>query len=141
MSGRKTRGRVISVVSAAIVRDGALLVVRKRGTDSFMLPGGKGEPGETEAETLQRELREELGCGLHSDGLALLGHFEAPAANEPGCLVRAAIYRGDLDGVPVIAAEIAEMLWLDVEGEEDPPIRLAPLLNRHVLPALRDVVA
>ncbi|MFS3136480.1 NUDIX hydrolase [Gluconacetobacter sacchari] len=128
---------MISVVSAAIVRDGALLVVRKRGTGSFMLPGGKAEPGESEAETLRRELHEELGCRLRPEGLGLLGHFEAPAANERGWVVRAAVYRGDLDGTPVVAAEIAEMLWLDVEGEEEPPIRLAPLLNRHVLPALR----
>ncbi|GAA4491749.1 NUDIX hydrolase [Gluconacetobacter tumulicola] len=135
-AGHDVRGRVISVVSAAIVREGALLVVRKRGTDSFMLPGGKAEPGETEAETLQRELYEELGCRLHAEGLMLLGHFEAPAANEPGCIVRAAIYCGDLDGRPAIAAEIAEMLWLDVVGADDPPIRLAPLLSRHVLPAL-----
>lgn len=134
--GHDTQGRVINVVSAAIVREGALLVVRKRGTENFMLPGGKGEPGEGETETLQRELHEELGCRLHADGLALLGRFEAPAANEPGCVVRAAIYRGDLDGTPVIAAEIAEMLWLDVVGTDEPPIRLAPLLSRHVLPAL-----
>ncbi|WP_338029812.1 NUDIX hydrolase [Gluconacetobacter takamatsuzukensis] len=127
---------MICVVAAAIVRDGALLVVRKRGTASFMLPGGKGEPEESEAETLQRELHEELGCRLRPEGLVLLGRFEAPAANEPGCVVRAAIYCGDLDGVPVIAAEIAEMLWLDVAGTDDPPIRLAPLLSRHVLPAL-----
>jgi 8-oxo-dGTP diphosphatase len=127
--------RVIRVVSAAIVRDGALLLVRKRGTDAFMLPGGKAERGEDEAATLLRELDEELGCGLHSGSVALLGRFAAPAANEPGFTVHAAVYCGRLDGTPAIRAEIAQMLWFDPEAC-DGDVVLAPLLRQHVLPAL-----
>jgi len=47
--------------AALIVRDGRVLLNRLRGDDTWMLPGGTGEFGETAVETLRRELREELG--------------------------------------------------------------------------------
>jgi 8-oxo-dGTP pyrophosphatase MutT (NUDIX family) len=46
---------------ALIVRDGRVLLNRLRGDETWMLPGGTGEFGETVEETLRRELREELG--------------------------------------------------------------------------------
>ena len=53
---------IIRVAAALIVDDGGrLLLVRKSGTSVFMQPGGKYEPGETGAQTLARELHEELG--------------------------------------------------------------------------------
>lgn len=54
----------IVVVAAVIERDGRyLLTLRPRGTHlagHWEFPGGKCEPGETHAEALCRELREEL---------------------------------------------------------------------------------
>ena len=57
------------VVSAAIVeRGGAFLVTRRlRGTHlegCWEFPGGKCEPGESVADCLVREIREELGCAV-----------------------------------------------------------------------------
>ena len=51
-------------LQAAIVRDGRLLLVRCTlpGEPPFwMLPGGGREPGESDAEAVAREVREELG--------------------------------------------------------------------------------
>jgi 8-oxo-dGTP diphosphatase len=50
------------VVAAALVQNatGELLLVRKGGTERFMLPVGKIEPGETSLQALARGLREEL---------------------------------------------------------------------------------
>ena len=74
---------IVGVVGAVIRDDrGRLLTVRKRGTQRFMLPGGKPEPGEDDATALARELREELGVTVIS--ARLLGRFEAEAANELG---------------------------------------------------------
>lgn len=123
----------IEVVTALIRDDeGRLLVVRKQGTQRFMLPGGKREAGEPDEATLARELREELGVRVaHA---APFGRFEAPAANEPGRQVVGHVHLARIEGDPRPAAEIAEMLWI----APAPPyaVALAPLLETRILPAL-----
>ena len=53
------------VVAAAIARDGAYLAARRTRPEwaagRWEFPGGKVEPGETDAQALVREIREELG--------------------------------------------------------------------------------
>jgi 8-oxo-dGTP diphosphatase len=124
--------RTLDIVTA-VIRDGAgrMLVVRKRGTAIFMKPGGKREPGEDDLTALARELDEEIGCRLID--ATLLGAFEAPAANEPGFMVRAATYLATVEGDIAARAEIEELAWIDTATPGD--IVLAPLM-RVVLPAL-----
>ncbi|WP_296598760.1 NUDIX domain-containing protein [Phenylobacterium sp.] len=124
---------MIVEVVGAVIRDaaGRLLTVRKRGTARFMLAGGKREAGEDDLSALARELREELGVRLVS--AELLGRFEAPAANEPGATVRSSAYWVEIAGEIAIAAEIDELRWVDPTA---PDVDLAPLLARHILPAL-----
>jgi len=54
-----------TVAAALIIRESKLLVCQRRHDDSHPLqwefPGGKVEPGESPAQALVRELREELG--------------------------------------------------------------------------------
>ena len=56
--------RIISVV-AALIRDpdGRVLLVRKRGTEAFMQPGGKRDVGESDVAALSREIAEEFAHG------------------------------------------------------------------------------
>ena len=124
------------VVSAVVLRDadGRIVTVRKAGTVRFMLPGGKPEPGETAAEAAIRECAEELGLALSPDRLASVGVFAADAANEPGLTLEGSVFEHPLPGKPHAAAEIAEVRWLD--PSQPLPDDLAPLLERHVLPAL-----
>src|SRR5215470_15022838 len=90
---------VIRIV-AALIQDnsGRVLLVRKRGTLKFMQPGGKVHDGESPLATLERELREELMCAGPGSAPVFLGTFTAPAANEEGSLVEAALYRVELAG-------------------------------------------
>jgi 8-oxo-dGTP pyrophosphatase MutT (NUDIX family) len=127
------------VVSAVCVfaHDGRLLTVRKRGTDRFMHPGGKPEPGESAAEAASRELEEEVGIGVVPTALELLGVWTARAANEAGWDIEATVFTapGSYDPAGVHpAAEIAELRWIDPAA--DPEADLAPLLTDHVLPLL-----
>ncbi len=121
-------------IVAGVIRDhgGRVLTVRKRGTTAFMLPGGKRNPGEADIDTLSRELGEELGCDLVS--AEHLGTYDAPAANEPDTRVYGAIYLAEVAGGVLPKAEIEELLW--IEPKSPPSVRLAPLLERQVLPRL-----
>lgn len=130
--------RVLDIVTAVIRdTDGRMLLVRKRGTTTFMKPGGKRGDGEDDLTTLARELEEELGCLLV--GAELLGNFSAPAANEAGFTVRSATYLASVDGDIAALAEIEELAWIDPAAPGD--LRLAPLLTQAVLPALLALLA
>ena len=125
------------VVAAVVIRDedGRILVVRKRGTAKFMLPGGKIEPEETPARTAVREAHEELGVTLDVDGLMRLGEWTAPAANEDGRTVHGHIYAHPWVAGVRACNEIDEVLWLaphEAVGRTD----LAPLFQMCVLPTL-----
>lgn len=135
MTSAASETRSIRVSAAVILDDrGRLLVVRKAGTTAFMQPGGKPEPGENAAETLSRELEEELGIRIDPTTLRPLGEFTAAAANEPGFLVVADVFEADLsDQTPVIAAEIAELRW--VTATDADTLEIAPLARENFLPA------
>jgi 8-oxo-dGTP pyrophosphatase MutT (NUDIX family) len=121
-------------IAAALLCDpsGRILLVRKRGAVAFMQPGGKIEPGEAADAALVRELREELGLEVDSRRLTPLGRFDAPAANEPGQIVEADLYRLVIAEEVKPAAEIEEIAW--IEPSETGNRILAPLTRDHVLP-------
>lgn len=64
--------RKIRVVGAMIERDGRYLITQRKPTASLPLlwefPGGRVEPGETDAEALKRELREEMAIAVNVAG-------------------------------------------------------------------------
>ena len=95
------------------LHEGQLLSTRSRGKDRYYLPGGKREPGETDAQTLLREIKEELTVALDPGSLAYAGTFEAPAHGHPaGVLVRMTCYWASYTGQLRPAAEIEEVVWL-----------------------------
>lgn len=125
----RTSPAPVVVVVAALITDsaGRLVLVRKRGTTRFIQAGGKPEAGESARQALARELAEELELLVDPDALEPLGRFEAAAANEPGHLVHAEVFRLRTDAEPRPAAEIVELLRCSPTEAEALGDRLAPL--------------
>jgi 8-oxo-dGTP diphosphatase len=123
----------IRIAAALLNRsDGRTLLVRKRGTIAFMQPGGKIEATESPVAALCRELKEELGLTIDPGVPVYLGRFAAPAANEPGWVVEAELFRLVTAEAPIPAAEIDAIAWIDPARPGTLP--LAPLTRDHILP-------
>src|SRR5262249_3312450 len=103
-------------VSAAIFRDGRVLIVRRSRPPAhglYTLPGGGVELGETLEQAIIREVREETGLAIAP--LALVGFREAIARDAAGRVERhfvilafAARWAG---GEVALSEELAEAHW------------------------------
>ena len=103
---------VIDKVAWICLRDRRVLSARTRGRALFYLPGGKRESGESDLQTLAREVEEELGLRILPDTVARLGVFEAQAdSHADGVIVRMTCLFADATGDPSPLAEIEEIRW------------------------------
>jgi 8-oxo-dGTP diphosphatase len=104
---------IIDNVGWLAVADGRILSTRSRGKDVWYIPGGKREPGESDLDTLIREMREELAVTIDPATAMHAGTFTAPAHGHPaGVDVRMACYTASHAGTPRASNEIEEVSWL-----------------------------
>ena len=85
VSTRSYPARPIVAVSAAIVREGRVLIARRARAPArgvFTLPGGVVEVGETLRKAVEREILEET--GLTIEPIALAGYRERIARDRDG---------------------------------------------------------
>ncbi len=93
--------------------DGRILSTRSRGKDVYYLPGGKREPGESDTETLVREIREELAVEIEPSTIEPAGTFEAQADGKAaGIVVRMTCFTAEYTGTLAASSEIEEIAWL-----------------------------
>ena len=128
--------RPFLAVSAAILRDGKVLIVRrarKPALNLYTLPGGVVEVGERLEEAVMREVREETALAI--EPVALAGHREAIVRDAQGRIERhfvilcfAARY---LSGEVALNEELDDARWLA-------PSELAGL---HTTDGLAEIVA
>ncbi|GAB2831839.1 NUDIX domain-containing protein [Actinoallomurus bryophytorum] len=98
---------------------GKILSTRSRGKDVYYLPGGKREPGETDIDTLAREIDEELAVTIISATARHLGTFQAQAhGHADGVTVQMTCYTADHHGTPVASSEIEELTWLSYRDRD-----------------------
>jgi 8-oxo-dGTP diphosphatase len=116
--GRTYPSRPILAVSAAIIRDGKVLIVRRAQPPAkgvYTLPGGGVEVGESLTGAVVREVREETGLAV--EPVALAGYREAIVRDREGRIERhfvilpfAARWTA---GEPVLNEELSESKWRD----------------------------
>ncbi|MBS7817940.1 NUDIX domain-containing protein [Wohlfahrtiimonas chitiniclastica] len=123
-------------IAAAMVIDhkDRLLLVRKRNTEKFMLPGGKIDGTESPLEALMRELQEEIDLTITPDDAHFLQTYDAKAANEPDHRIESNLFRITLpEGITITPqAEIEEIVWLN--ATDYPTLNFAPLVVERILP-------
>jgi 8-oxo-dGTP pyrophosphatase MutT (NUDIX family) len=111
---------VIEVVAWVRVERGRILCARPRGKDVFYIPGGKREAGESDLDTLLREVREELTVDLLPLTVSHVGTYEA---RTDGVVVRMSCYTGEYQGTLTASSEIAELAWFGYRDRElVPPV-------------------
>jgi 8-oxo-dGTP diphosphatase len=62
-------------ISLATIESGRLLVVRKKGTNASIHPGGKPEGAEHDVVALSRKVSAELGCSIANVRFEVVGHL------------------------------------------------------------------
>ncbi|MDD9350156.1 MULTISPECIES: (deoxy)nucleoside triphosphate pyrophosphohydrolase [unclassified Mumia] len=132
------------VVGVALIRAGRVLAARRTrpaaAAGGWELPGGKVEPGESEAEAARREVAEELGCD------ATVGHRLAGEVPLSGALVLRAYVGEIVSGEPEPTEhdllrwlgpdELDSVAWLDADRPFLP--ELEALLRRTPSPTVAE---
>jgi 8-oxo-dGTP diphosphatase len=128
--------RPFLAVSAAIVRDGQVLLVRRARAPAiglFSLPGGVVESGETLHEAVVREVREETSIAI--EPVALAGFRETIVRDQEGRVERHFVILPFaarwIAGEPKLNEELSEARWVDPAAITDLP----------TTPGLADIVA
>ncbi len=123
---------IVAVGAFVVDHDRLLLVRRGRGPAQghWSVPGGRVEVGETLAEAVTRELREETGlvgvCG------PLIGWAERISDDEHHVILDFEVTLIE-DVAPVAGDDAAEVAWIDLHevGEQDLVPGLAEFLHDH----------
>lgn len=119
--------------------DGRLLLIRDdRDPETWVLPGGGHEPGETFAETARREVREESGVDCEVTGVwravrKRFVHREQPQRR--GYLLEVFFTADAVDGEAVVDPERLD------EGEEVLEVRWFEEAPANVIPVIEDPTA
>ena len=108
-------GSVIPCVGAVIKDDQGRLLLIKRGHEPgaglWSIPGGRIEPGETDAEALVREMREETGLAVRAGTVA----GQRPAAAPGGDVLDIRDYAATVTGGTLRAGDdAADARWVAV---------------------------
>ncbi|WP_160069357.1 NUDIX domain-containing protein [Sphingobacterium bovisgrunnientis] len=125
----------IVIASALLLNaDNDLLVVRKKKSTFYMLPGGKVESNESYKDALLRELKEELELEFTYDDFEYLGKHETQAVNEKNTIVQGNIFllKTPLIHLPNSNAELEEVRFVSKVTHEK--FQLANLLKEFALP-------
>lgn len=126
--------KIIDKVGGILLSEKRILVVGKKGAseEEYILPGGKREPGESDLETLSRELKEEISIDITS--YSFFGEYTDIALYEHiPIIIKAYLVSTDSEIIP--QNEIRDYLWIDREYHKK-KIKLGSVVAKHIIPKL-----
>lgn len=124
--------KAIHKIGAAFLMNKKIIVVRKKGTEEFIILGGRHDGDETHEQNLKKEAREEL--QLKISDFSYLGRFEDIAIFENVPIIMD-VYLVKCTGNPKPDSEIKEYLWVDKNYDRS-KIKLGSVLEKFVIPTL-----
>lgn len=95
------------------IKNKKVLVTLSKGKNTWYIPGGKREAGESDEQALTREVKEELTINLIPNTIKKYGIFEAPAhGKSEGTMVHMTCYTAEFVGNLHPSAEIEKFDFL-----------------------------
>lgn len=102
------------------VKESRVLSMLSKGKETWYIPGGKREEGETDEQALTREVKEELKVDIIPESIVLYGIFEAQAHGKPErTIVRMTCYTALFIGKLQASAEIEEYRYVPYAWKEN----------------------
>lgn len=96
------------------IQDGKILSTKSKGKTKYYIPGGKREEGESDEQTLIREIHEELSIDILPNTSEYVGKFSAQSDGaKEGINVIMTCYKAKYSGSLLANNEIEEIRWLN----------------------------
>jgi 8-oxo-dGTP diphosphatase len=96
------------------IQKGKILSTKSKGKTKYYIPGGKRENGESDEQTLIREIAEELSVAIIPNTAEYIGTFSAQSDGEKeGINVIMTCYKAKYSGTLKANSEIEEIKWLN----------------------------
>ncbi|PKH68517.1 DNA mismatch repair protein MutT [Flavobacterium sp. ALD4] len=96
------------------IQKGKILSTKSKGKTKYYIPGGKRESGESDEQTLIREIAEELSVTIIPNTAEYIGTFSAQSDGEKeGINVIMTCYKAKYSGNLKANSEIEEIKWLN----------------------------
>lgn len=128
------KGDSMIIKCAGVILDnGKLLVVRKKGSDVFLSPGGKVERGESLQDCVIREIKEEIDVNVKN--LRFMGTYTSQSAIENSGITLHAWFV-EYSGIATASSEIEEIRWIGLDDIEA-GVKIGSIFLDYVIPYLK----
>lgn|SRR3989338_347551 len=114
----------IDKLAFIFVKDRKVMSTVSKGKDTYYIPGGKRETGESDEQALIREIKEELSVDIIPQSIKKYGIFKAQAHGKAeGIMVKMTCYTAEFEGEMKPSAEVERIVWItSKDGERSSPV-------------------